>query len=359
MKYILIKKPEKLKKTQGFQMYWDIRENGNRTVEKINNHELDSINLNYKSGILDFNQALAHVHELKIKLLPKKIEKNFNKSNQALVERLYNEGSGKKRKENSLKANKLDYNRLLHILGNDSVVTIEKEEFQRRIHSLALSPYTQNRLIIFANKMLKGAGRNEKIEKISDVRFETHYITEDELEILLPQLSEIDQKITRIFFYSGLRLGELFGIQHPKNYWDSKNAILYLKMQLKDIDDKKIGFKYEPLKRSSDRTIKIYPSIKEDFEYFRKLDFDFLKTYKNKFSKHLLKISRKVFSNPIKHISAHDLRHSFAMNLQAKGVEISAIAKILGNSVEVCQRHYTAGQASLEFHKRVENQIFK
>jgi len=348
-KYVLIKKPTGKRKT--FQMFWDIRKiDGKRTFQKIDSLELDRINENYKSGILIIGEAFAQVLKLKEKILPKKQEDDFEDSNIQAIKKLKSQPSKKIRKKESIQANDLDYSRILKLLGKDSIVTIDISEFQSRIISSKLSPYTQNRVIIFANKLLKFVGREERLEKV-DADFETLYINEDDLKKLLPNLSKLDQQITRIFFYSGLRLGELFGIKDPQNKYNVTSGELKISRQLKE------DLYYDSLKRNSKRTIKIVKEIKTDFENFKNISEDFLMSYRNKYSKHLLKATRKTFKDESKHISAHDLRHSFAMYCLEKGINISQIAKLLGNSVSVCEKHYTSGASTSNFLNEIEKKM--
>lgn len=332
-------------------MYWDIRKNGRREFEKIESEELNQINSNYKSGILLISEAYSQVLHLKEKLLPKQQEDDFLKSNIVAIEKL--KASFKRdRKKESDEAIHLDYKRILTLLGKDSIINIDIIELKKRIINSNLAPYTQNRVILFTNKLLKFVNRNEKINKI-DADFETKFLTEEDLELLLPSLSKIDQSITRIFFYTGLRLGELFGIKNPQNKYNKESGELKIIMQLKE------DLYYDTLKRNSRRTVKISNIIKKDFESFLELNEEFLKKYRNKFSKHLLKASRATFKEDTKHISTHDLRHSFAMHCLQRNISISHIAKLLGNSVSVCERHYTSGVNTTNFLNEFEKQLTK
>lgn len=48
-----------------------------------------------------------------------------------------------------------------------------------------------------------------------------------------------------------------------------------------------------------------------------------------------------------------DLRHTFATQLAAKGVSLAKIAALMGNSPEICRRHY-AHIATEDMHNDVE-----
>ncbi len=59
--------------------------------------------------------------------------------------------------------------------------------------------------------------------------------------------------------------------------------------------------------------------------------------------------SKKTFpNNPQKKITVHDLRHSYAIHILNQGIFMALVAKALGNSILVCEEHYSDFELSDE-----------
>lgn len=55
----------------------------------------------------------------------------------------------------------------------------------------------------------------------------------------------------------------------------------------------------------------------------------------------------------------HDFRHSYAANMLNRGLNISQIAKLLGNGVNVCEKYYLPYSLTEEAFESIENTITK
>jgi len=82
---------------------------------------------------------------------------------------------------------------------------------------------------------------------------------------------------------------------------------------------------------------------------------------RNGIARILKRACKMAFPNdPSKWITAHDLRHSYAVMMLTKyDVSISQIAKLLGNSVSVCEEYYLRFQSNDDLIDSIDRKIHK
>lgn len=347
-RYINVKKPNSTRST--FSLVWQIEKDNTRSYSVIKNPELDIINSRFLNKAIDLTEAYNLTLDLRKRLLPSIEQKiKYNKANEReillLTEKIK---SDRDIKFSTLKTIELDYRRILALLSEDSILNINVSEIKKRIINSKFSESIQNRLIIYTNKLLKFVGRKDMMNKI-EVEIETKYINEIELNILLKHIREskaefshLDQMVTQLLFYTGLRIGELFAFKYNK--YNKISSELKIKYQYTEFLSK------DETKGKKSRTIMVLKNIKEDYESLFNIKQDEIDHLRKTYSRRLLRYSVECFKDNInKHITAHDLRHSFAMSALSKGINISRIAKILGNGVNVCEKYYTSGELDKEF----------
>lgn len=349
--YINIKRPNKTRAT--FALVYQFQKHNHqnkRNYKTIENNELDIINENFLLKIHTEDQAYELVKQLRIKLIPpEKAELNYNFSeinNRLILSVRANWGN--KITPSTKRTHDLDFARILKLLGPKSLHDYSSHDLQNIIINSKFSESIQNRLIIYVNCLLRAISRKDLLSKI-DVEIKTKYLTESDLALLLEKQIKIDQVVTRLLFYTGLRIGELFAVKC--NEFDSTSRILKVKYQYTEFLQK------EFTKHKKIRKIKINLNIYEDYIFLINVPQNDLNKLRKIYSRRLLRTSSKIFQDETKHITAHDLRHSYAMLSLKKDISISQISKVLGNSVKVCETYYVSGENDIELLNQIERKL--
>lgn len=161
------------------------------------------------------------------------------------------------------------------------------------------------------------------------------YLTEEEFrKVLLIVPTEIERALFELCFYSGLRIGEAYGLT-PASLLP--NGTLRVSGQL-DRDGV-----FRATKTKKPRIAYLFPQGLPAFEKWvtaskeERALFD-----RNDASRdHMKKYCRLAFpDDSTKHLTFHALRHCYAINLLSKGVSMSLVAQSLGNTLSVCEQHY-------------------
>lgn len=154
---------------------------------------------------------------------------------------------------------------------------------------------------------------------------ERTFITEDELLKLVGQINnETDKTMMQAMFYSGMRIGEAINLTFEDINLDGN--YIYIRKR-KGRYDRKIPI-----------SIKLRIILENYYEYRDEIDTDSEKVFvdeyrgactESHFNTILKRAAKKAGLNV--NISSHIMRHSFASNLIAKGVDIVKVKKLLGH----------------------------
>lgn len=145
------------------------------------------------------------------------------------------------------------------------------------------------------------------------------YITPKEFFIVLSQISNFKHKIiVSIMYHSGLRVGEVCRLR--KHNIDLEHQIIWIKEG----------------KGGKDRKTIIPTRFLHYLDIYCRTIKDYLfPTYNNHISERSIEelLKRAIIKSKItKRFTCHDLRHSFAINLVNKGIDIEEVRKMLGHS---------------------------
>jgi integrase len=311
------KTPEK--PTQNWQILR--REAGKSKAEKSD--ALEAINLLWRAGKLDREQAERRVNALVLTL--QKASK-ANLADQSLVNRKLMEDYWQSEYETRIlvdaDAMYNDLLRAIKAIEPVDLVSATRAELQAKVNKLLPNRGKQRRVVARINQLLRYLGREVKLQAAKKPRPEISYLNEADLLKVLPKLPTFTRLFAGAMFYTGARPGEMFRmfIKGPQ--------VIRIPDQLnrkKEVQDTKTG---------QGRDVLVEPKgwkYVEDFIKYRDSIKDKEKLPRN---------ARHATFKKETSVVIYDLRHSYAIHMLNKGLSMSDIALLLGNSVAVCNEYY-------------------
>lgn len=261
----------------------------------------------------------------------------------------------------SEKDQKNDFTRAVYLLGNISLKTASIKEIQKQIDKIAKNTI-HRRTCSRLNSLLKFHGRGERLRfKKYDVQ--PFIMTEEDFLKLHPNLEVLGQKtefnrplqnLAITLFYTGLRMGEAFALQKSKlpnpkypfqlNFIDADIVRVNSQMERVFSKEKKIliclpktGKTRSAILSNSDHVQRIREWV--DLPIEKKHEMRYL-SFSAIFKRALKATFPDNYHGHYSQMKPHDLRHSYAYALLQKGLTITQISKLLGNSVTVCEKYY-------------------
>ncbi|MBL7542655.1 MAG: tyrosine-type recombinase/integrase [Bdellovibrionaceae bacterium] len=157
------------------------------------------------------------------------------------------------------------------------------------------------------------------------------FVSFAELQKILERVEAPELKALYLtLFGTGMRLGEAFTINARSL---KKNGTIYVDKQLTK------NLKTRDIKNSKPHHTILLDICKKGFEDWAKVEN---KEEWRKCCQHpLINASRKSFTDPIKQISPHSLRHSYCIHLIDLGVSLDKVAKLIGDSIKTTEEYYT------------------
>jgi integrase len=228
----------------------------------------------------------------------------------------------------------------------DNIIELAKTD-----HSEVISSVTHNKYIGFLstfNNWLVRRGASDKnyfgglkAKRTQQAHLERDPYTSEEVTLLLTSTSSLTGYqfwLPRLAMYSGARLQELCGL-YVENVIE-QDGILRISISS--------GLPGQHLKNmSSERIIPIHPDIAQDFKaylstltgdrVFPELTWTEASFWGGMASKWFIRFRKKIGLKP----TFHALRHTFASNLQAQGVDSRIIGELLGHTTPGETGRYT------------------
>ncbi len=218
-----------------------------------------------------------------------------------------------------------------------------------------LSPTTANRYREVVSKVFNWAIKQQRVKLPMDVnpaaRVERYRQRASEIRYLtLPQIDEqfealyalpALQVMVAMLIYAGLRREELLWLR-TEDIDRSAKPHGVIRIRAKTID----GESWEP-KTARNRVVPISSSLAAYLDQYEVLESNHGWVFpcsmggrwdKNNFSRSLREANNRAGLV----WSCLDYRHTFGSQLAQKGVSLFQIATMMGNSPEICRRHYTA-----------------
>lgn len=312
---------------------------GRREQTTIEDDSLTALNRNLLGGLIGLGDAEIQVRSI----IKPRLEKQAGIADKKDLEETVSEHHltvFKKfwswlTKERTLKNPESSRNDLLAALRDIeplSLTTATRDELRDALEALSDKQY--RRRAIRVNQLLTYLGREFTLPLKQLEQEEVDYITWEELQKILPKLPyDEDRLLAQVLFCTGVRLGEAFQLSERKL---KPNNSIFVEKQLTH------KFQIRGLKNGKPHDTVLLPQGKAALLEWCRLPEERRRSLRNTFSHHLLNASRKVFpSDPSRQVSAHDLRHSYAVYLLERRATITEIASMLGDTEATVRKHYT------------------
>lgn len=206
------------------------------------------------------------------------------------------------------------------------------------------SSTVQRKYVAALNQMRKWFGVRERLALDREVPPEFRYVTEREFDRILKRVDDpAAAALFELLFSTGMRVGEAFAF--PPNHISAQRVLVRRQMLR--------GGKIAQTKNRKERSTILMGRGVEAAKVWLKQDHASLRD--SVYNRILKKAAREAFpGDSSKHLSVHDLRHSFAVHLVAEcDVTVDWVAKLLGDSVTVAERYYLRFKASDENLDRI------
>ncbi len=346
-------------------------ENRKREADKLEDPRINSINAQWKNSNQSDELArelLTLMKEIRKELLDSQRKRDGrdrivkNSDNQKILDKFFEDRFDGRKDITSAETMKLDFNRAVLLIGNISLKTATAKEIQKKINKIE-KVTLQRRVCSRVNSLLGYLGRPERVRG-DKYKLDPFFLRESEFLNLYPALEgtigtiQYGRDIQNLFivlYYTGMRMGEAFALQDSPDYFRS------LGRKLNYIDGNQVAVNSQMLitgefsdtKTRNIRVAYMYPNnLMNRIQEWVDLDIEKRKEIRALNYTHVLqKALRKSFGNKyseVKRMKPHDCRHSYAVNMLSKGVNISLISKILGNGVSVCEKYYLQHVANNE-----------
>lgn len=324
--------------------------------------ELNAINEGFISGEISSDAAYQLVLDLKKVQLEKLNGPDtygstiYHADNLKIINKLKEELNLKELRTTSYDNAIIDYNRIRDMLKGESIRIISRPKLNELIKKLPYRISVKNKIICRLNLVLKKAERDFKIPKKKIEEYEEiSFIDEKQLKTLLNRVDFIcgNSKLIKdgiiLMFYCGFREGELFGIS--REHFNKKDKTYFIKQQMQR------DFSITKPKNNKYREIPVPSEAIESLDRWLSYSQNEKQKYRQFLSRKVVEASRKTFTEKKHQVSNHDLRHSFAIWCLSKGLSLTEVAFLLGNTLTVCVRHYTGYSLQKEALKNIAKKL--
>ncbi len=223
--------------------------------------------------------------------------------------------------------------RAIDLIGTHPLLS-RRDELQAALS--ILDPRRQRAAAAALNQMRRYFGIKDRIALKKKTRPKFHYLRESEVNEVLPHIEKpIHRAWAEVLFSCGVRIGESEALTE-----DSLNArrVIFIETQI----DRK-GIDRATKTRRTRKTVLLPRAVNAYATWVagKHLPED-AETARAVFSDILAGACRAAFpEKPDKWVTPHDLRHSFAVHMLTQhSTSITMLAKMLGNSVAVCEEYY-------------------
>lgn len=326
---------------KSFTIYLDIKSrDGKRTCETIKDERLIAINRSFQASVQTHEQCVVLVKEI-IKDLYKKDNRCrkrinvHNSENYKVMDDYWEKEYAHRSLINEYTA-KNELKNAVEVLGQLSIYSASREDIQICVDK-KYKGNSQRRIVGRLSQLLKFIGREKevKLRRQPKDMIKVSFLNEmDFKKVIAVVPTEIEKALLGLCYYSGLRIGEAYGLE-------SRHLLPDGTIRVAGQLDRNGVRRQTKTKRP--RLAFLFPDGTEAFKYWtqaseeEKATIDRLEASRELMKKYCMIAFPKDSS---KHLTFHALRHCYAINLLTKGVSMSLVAQSLGNTLSVCQQHY-------------------
>ena len=330
-----IRRPDKTRRT--FSIIKDVvYVNGSRNQKVLEDPRVEVVNLKMQRGLLTPDSAWA---ELKGSVVPALKHEAGVKAHEALVDQIsannlkvFQSFWGEMYAGVDLKnpaSTRNDLLAALRAIDPLSVTTASRQDLRDKL--TALPAYQQRRHCIRINQLLRHLERGFTIGKRSREYQDVDYVTWRGLQEMLPFIYSSEVQLLAIaLFGTGVRIGEAFA---PGFTRLKPNNTIYIDRQM----DLKCTIR--GIKNGKPHHTRLLPEAEAGYRDWCKVPHK--ERFRSSAINQIIRASAKAFPPPGHQISAHDLRHSYAIHMLGLGASLTQVAQLLGDSIATVELHYT------------------
>ena len=311
---------------------------GPRTQVTLDDSRVHAVNTNMQRGLLTVDEAYAH---LKLSVIPalkaeaKISEKKHNSElltavNRKVLDQFYQ--ARYKHSELLKRSKRSAYNLIAHALRDIDPLPITTATLSQLRSKLEKIPtVTQRRHTLGLNQLLKFLGRDIRLSKRRRESQVVDYVTWDELQEILPHIPQPEIKALVVtLFGTGVRIGEAFApgftTLRPKD-------TIFISKQL-DLEGE-----IRDIKNGKPHMTILLPEAKAAYLAWCRVPNK--AELRQSAINAIIAASKRAFpKRPEKQVSAHDLRHSFAIHLAGQGASVRQLSALLGDTQSTVELHY-------------------
>lgn len=232
--------------------------------------------------------------------------------------------------------------RAVEAVGLISLLSASTAQIQDAVDNCSVGdPNKQRRIISKLNAILAFARPQERIRlsKDAEENKQPKYVTVEEFEKqLLPVMKAILPEhivlAAEVCFYTGARIGEASAFT-PADLRESRFEVFIAKQVTKE------NVKKNKTKNKKNRICLIFPEGIKAFKKWVEVKGKMTTSDRSRLAEHMRAACEKAFPGIAeKQLKFHDLRHSYAIRLLDKGLTTDYVAKQIGDSAQVCEKHY-------------------
>ena len=332
-----IKVPKGARKT--FAVVKDVKyADGRRSQTTVDDEAVDALNRNMLAGLIGQAEAEIQLRDvIKVRLEKqagvqdkKDLEETVSEQNLAVFRKFWTHLTMERSLKNPV-SSRNDLLAALRAIEPLSLTVATRPEIKAKLDKQTDKRYRRHAIRI--NQLLGFLGREIALPLKKLDQEEVHYLTWDELKSVLPHLPYDSSRIlAQVLFCTGVRIGEAFKLTLRKL---KPNNSVFINQQLT------YDLKERAPKNGKLHDTVLLPQGRVAYEQWCLLPEAERVKLRNIFSNQLLAASRRVFPDKERHVSAHDLRHSYAVYLLERRATVTEIASLLGDTEAVVRKHYT------------------
>ena len=320
-------------------------------LDEVQKSTLKSINARFKDGKLDLEQARKEIEELVSSLYKgdRAIQAVvFNQENRKVLEE-YLEAVypvTKRKKMSDFRSAKNESASAVEALGSVSLQSSSPAKIQDQVDKSCSGNSNKQRRVIFKLRgILNWLRPAESWKHLLTPDNKEHRLVrhvsktefEDELVELLP--SNRYKVLARVCFYLGCRIGEAMALT-TGDLREKVQTVMIMKQITKEGHAKRTV--KNKTKNKKNRIAYIFPQGIPALKEWFKIKDTFTTEDRRRAAEVMTAACVKAFTNEeSKHMTWHDLRHCYAIRCLDSGMSISDVAKNIGDSILVCEEHYT------------------